>query len=58
MAHLLLPQRPQQRVARDLYAEAEGKLAALLPPQPDRCRALVTVGQAAAEIVRVARAGR
>jgi len=56
MAHLLLPQRPQQRVARDLSAEAAWKLAALLPPQPDRCRALVTVGQAAAEIVRVARA--
>ena len=55
-AHLLLPQRPQQRVARDLYAEAEWKLAALLPPQPDRFRALVTVGQAAEEIVRVARA--
>jgi nucleotide-binding universal stress UspA family protein len=56
IAQLLLPQRPQQRVARDLSAEAEWKLAALLPPQPDRFRALVTVGKAAEEIVRVARA--
>jgi nucleotide-binding universal stress UspA family protein len=31
-AHLLLPQRPQQRVSRDLCAEAAWKLAALLPP--------------------------
>jgi nucleotide-binding universal stress UspA family protein len=56
MAPFLLPQPPRTYVARDLVAEAEGKLAALLPPQPDRFRALVTVGEAAAEIVRVARA--
>jgi universal stress protein A len=55
-AQLFLPPRPQTRVARDLVAEAEWKLAALLPPQPDRFRALVTVGRAAEEIVRVARA--
>jgi nucleotide-binding universal stress UspA family protein len=55
-AHLRLPQPPPTRVARDLVAEAEWKLAALLPPQPDRFRALVTVGRAAEEIVRVARA--
>jgi nucleotide-binding universal stress UspA family protein len=53
---LMLPQPPPTRVARDLVAEAEWKLAALLPPQPDRFRALVTVGRAAEEIVRVARA--
>ena len=53
---LMLPQPSPTRVARDLVAEAEWKLAALLPPQPDRFRALVTVGRAAAEIVRVARA--
>jgi nucleotide-binding universal stress UspA family protein len=57
-AQLFLPPRPQTHVARDLCAEAEWKLTALLPPQPDHFRALVTVGQAAAEIVRVARAGR
>jgi hypothetical protein len=34
-----------------------GLLVALLPPQPDRFRALVTGGWAAEEIVRVARAG-
>jgi nucleotide-binding universal stress UspA family protein len=56
MAHLRLPQPPPTRIARDLVAEAEWKLAALLPPQPDRFRALVTVGRAADEIVRVARA--
>jgi nucleotide-binding universal stress UspA family protein len=55
-AQLVLPQPPQTRVSRDLCAEAEWKLAALLPPQPERFRALVTVGQAAEEIVRVARA--
>lgn len=55
-AQLMLPQPPPTRVARDLVAEAEWKLAALLPPQPDRFRALVTVGRAAEEIVRVARA--
>jgi nucleotide-binding universal stress UspA family protein len=54
-AQLFLPQRPQTRVSRDLCAEAEWKLAALLPPQLDQFRALVTVGRAAAEIVRVAR---
>jgi len=56
MVPLLLPQPPQTRVSRDLCAEAEWKLAALLPPQPERFRALVTVGQAAEQIVRVARA--
>jgi nucleotide-binding universal stress UspA family protein len=55
-SQLLLPPTPQRRIARDLVAEAEWKLAALLPPQPDRFRALVTVGRAAEEIVRVARA--
>jgi nucleotide-binding universal stress UspA family protein len=55
-AQLMLLQPPPRRVARDLVAEAEWKLAALLPPQPDRFRALVTVGRAAEEIVRVARA--
>jgi nucleotide-binding universal stress UspA family protein len=54
-APLRLPQPPPTRVARDLVAEAEWKLAALLPPQPDRFRALVTVGRAVEEIVRVAR---
>jgi universal stress protein A len=54
-AQLMLPQPPQTRVSRDLCAEAEWKLAALLPPQPERFRALVTVSQAAEEIVRVAR---
>jgi nucleotide-binding universal stress UspA family protein len=56
MAQLVLPQTPRTYVSRDLSAEAAWKLAALLPPQPDRFRTLVTVGQAAAEIVRVARA--
>ena len=55
-AQLRLPQPPPTRVSRDLVAEAAWKLAALLPPQPDRFRALVTVGRAADEIVRVARA--
>ena len=55
-AQFFLPPTPQRRVARDLAAEAEWKLAALLPPQPDRFRALVTVGRVAEEIVRVARA--
>jgi nucleotide-binding universal stress UspA family protein len=32
MAQLVLPQTPQKRVSRDLCAEAEWKLAALLPP--------------------------
>jgi nucleotide-binding universal stress UspA family protein len=31
-AQLMLPQPPPTRVARDLVAEAEWKLAALLPP--------------------------
>jgi universal stress protein A len=53
--HLILPQKPQKFVHRDLCAEAEWKLAALLPPQRDRFRIQVTVGDAAAEIVRVAR---
>jgi nucleotide-binding universal stress UspA family protein len=56
LAPLVLPPRHQTRVARDLYAEAAWKLASLLPPQPERFRALVTVGPVAAEIVRVARA--
>jgi len=55
-AQLVLPQPAQTRVSRDLCAEAEWKLAALLPPQPERFRALVTVGRPADEIVRVARA--
>jgi nucleotide-binding universal stress UspA family protein len=58
MGHLVLPPRPQKVVHRDLCAEAEWKLAAWLPPQPDRFRALVTVGKAAEEIVRVAREQR
>jgi nucleotide-binding universal stress UspA family protein len=49
-----VPQVPQQVVHRDLCQEAEWKLATLLPPQPDRFRAFVTVGKAADEIVRVA----
>jgi len=56
--HLILQQKPQKLVHRDLSAEAEWKLAALLPPQPDRFRTLVTVGKAADEIVRVAREQR
>ncbi|HEX5915088.1 MAG TPA: universal stress protein, partial [Rubrobacter sp.] len=48
------PQVPPKVVHRDLCQEAEWKLATLLPPQPDRFRALVTVGKAADEIVRVA----
>jgi nucleotide-binding universal stress UspA family protein len=56
IAQLVLPPRPQTRVSRDLSAEAAWKLALLLPPQPERFRTLVTVGQAAEEIVRVARA--
>ena len=48
------PQVPQKVVHRDLCQEAEWKLATLLPPQPDHFRALVTVGKAADEIVRVA----
>jgi nucleotide-binding universal stress UspA family protein len=54
--HLFMPPSSQRRVARDLSTEAEWKLAALLPPEPGRFRALVTVGRAAEEIVRVARA--
>ena len=53
--HLILSQKPQKFVHRDLCAEAEWKLAALLPPQHDRFRSRVTVGNAADEIVRVAR---
>jgi hypothetical protein len=45
-------------VHRDLCQEAEWKLATLLPPQSDRFRALVTVGKAADEIVRVAQEQR
>ena len=50
-----VPQVPQKVVHRDLCQEAQWKLASLLPPQPDRFRALVTLGKAADEIVRVAR---
>jgi nucleotide-binding universal stress UspA family protein len=53
--HIILAQKPQKLVHRDLCAEAEWKLAALLPPQRDRFRTQVTVGDAADEIVRVAR---
>jgi nucleotide-binding universal stress UspA family protein len=49
-----VPQGPQKVVHRDLYQEAEWKLATLLPPQSDRFRGLVTVGKPADEIVRVA----
>jgi nucleotide-binding universal stress UspA family protein len=49
-----VPQVPQKVVHRDLCQEAQWKLVTLLPPQPDRFRALVTVGKAADEIVRVA----
>jgi universal stress protein A len=52
---LILSQKPQKLVHRDLCAEAEWRLAALLPPQHDRFRIEVTVGNAADEIVRVAR---
>jgi nucleotide-binding universal stress UspA family protein len=51
---LVPAQGPQKLVSRDLCGEAEWKLAAWLPPQPDRFRPLVTVGKAAEEIVRVA----
>jgi nucleotide-binding universal stress UspA family protein len=54
-AQFLLPQAPAKRIHRDLYAEAQWKLEALLPPRPERFRALVTVGKVADEIVRVAR---
>jgi nucleotide-binding universal stress UspA family protein len=50
-----VPQVPPKVVHRDLCQEAQWKLATLLPPQADRFRALVTVGKAADEIVRVAR---
>jgi nucleotide-binding universal stress UspA family protein len=47
---------PPKLIHRDLCEEAEWKLAALLPAgSRDRFRALVTVGKAADEIVRVAR---
>ena len=49
-----VPQGPQKVVHRDLCQEAQWKLVTLLPPQPDRFRALVTVGKVADEIVRVA----
>jgi nucleotide-binding universal stress UspA family protein len=52
---LFLPQVAQKLVHRDLYEEAQWKLAALLPPRPDRFRTLVTVGKPTEEIVRVAR---
>jgi nucleotide-binding universal stress UspA family protein len=55
---LVPAQGPQKLVSRDLCVEAEWKLAALLPPQPDRFRTLVTVGKPADEIVRVARQQR
>jgi nucleotide-binding universal stress UspA family protein len=47
---------PPQLIRRDLCEEAEWKLSDLLPAgSRDRFRALVTVGKAADEIVRVAR---
>jgi universal stress protein A len=47
---------PPKLIHRDLCEEAEWKLSALLPAgSRDRFRALVTVGKAADEIVRVAR---
>jgi universal stress protein A len=47
---------PPKLIHRDLCEEAQWKLSALLPAgSPDRFRALVTVGKAASEIVRVAR---
>jgi universal stress protein A len=47
---------PPKLIRRDLCEEAQWKLAALLPPESrDRFHALVTVGKAADEIVRVAR---
>jgi nucleotide-binding universal stress UspA family protein len=51
----LFPQISQKVVHRDLCQEAAWKLATLLPPGTDRFRALVVVGKAADEIVRVAR---
>ena len=50
-----VPQVPPKGIHRDLCQEAEWKLATLLPPQSDRFHAVVTVGKAADEIVRVAR---
>jgi nucleotide-binding universal stress UspA family protein len=55
-AHLVLSQQPQKLGYRHVCAEAEWKPTALLPPQLDRFRPMLTVGQAAEEIVRVARA--
>ena len=55
---LVPAQGPQKFVSRDLCQEAEWKLAALLPPQPDCFRAVVTVGKAVDEIVRVAQEQR
>jgi nucleotide-binding universal stress UspA family protein len=47
---------PPKFIQRDLCEEAQWKLSALLPAgSRDRFRALVTVGKAADEIVRVAR---
>jgi nucleotide-binding universal stress UspA family protein len=47
---------PPQLIHQDLCEEAQWKLSALLPAgSPDRFRALVTVGKAADEIVRVAK---
>jgi nucleotide-binding universal stress UspA family protein len=47
---------PPKLIHRDLCEEAQWKLSALIPAgSPDRFRALVTVGKAADEIVRVAR---
>lgn len=54
-AGVFFPQASQKVVHRDLCQEAAWKLATLLPPQPDRFHALVTVGKPADEIVRVAR---
>ena len=55
-AQFVLPSRPQTRVSRNLHRRGRLEAGGLAPPQPDRLRALVSVGQAAEEIVRVARA--
>jgi nucleotide-binding universal stress UspA family protein len=56
MGNILPSPVPQKLIHRDLGEEAQWKLPALLPPgDRDRFRTLVTVGKAAAEIVRVAR---
>src|SRR5262245_56646600 len=49
-AHLMLPQPSQTRVARDLVAEAEWKLAALLPPYGQNIRTRLPTGGCASTI--------